>query len=110
MQPLVTVKRILIWLCMTPPEKSASKWKKTQYFVFAFAVIFSFVFLLMAHVAYIAKFLTTNLPGCLFAFLGVCGFWGVLYIMISAFIMRQEMNNIFDHLAEIYEFSKCIFS
>lgn len=62
--------------------------------------------MLMAHVAYIVTFLSSDLPGCLFAFLGVCGFWGVIYIMISAFIMRQEINNVFEHLTEIYEISK----
>lgn len=75
MQPLLTVKRILIWLCMTPPEKSTSEWEKKQYLVFAFIVISSFLFMLMAHVAYIVEFLRTDLAGSLFAFLGVCGFW-----------------------------------
>lgn len=107
MQPLVTIKRILMWMCMTPPEASTSEWRKKQYFVFAHTVLFLFLFMLMAHVAYVVKFFATDLPGCLFAFMSVCGFGGIIYIMISAFIMRQKINGVFDHLTEIYENSKC---
>lgn len=107
MQPLFTIKRILIWLCMCPPQKSTSKWKKRVYLIFAAVVLFSFLFGLMAHSAYIVKFLSTNFPGCLFAFLGVCGFWGVIYIMTTSFIMRQKISRFFENLTEIYESSKC---
>lgn len=31
---------------------------------------------------------------------------GVIYIMISAFIMREEMNNVFEQLSEIYDISE----
>lgn len=107
MKPLVTIKRILIWLCMCPPEKSTIEWKKKAFSSFASVVLISFLFALMAHVTYIAKFLKTDFPGCLFAFLGVCGFWGVMYIMTTAFIMRQKMNSVFEKLTEIYDSSKC---
>lgn len=91
---------------MCPPEKSTSEWKKKVYFVFAAVVLILFLFGLMVHIVYIVKFMKTDLPGCLFACLGVCGFCGVIYIMTTSFIMRQTMNNVFENLSEIYRSSK----
>lgn len=107
MKPLSTTERILIWLCMCPPKKSTNECKKRVYFVFAFVVFISFLFSLVAHIVYITEFFAVNLPGCLFAFLGVIGFWGVMYIMMAAFIMRQKMGNILENLSTIYDGSEC---
>lgn len=101
MEPLYTIKRMLIWMYMCKSEKIANKWSKVTYFTFGLVTLLSNLSALAAHFAYIYRFLSTDLKGSLFAFIGIFGFCGVSYVMITALFLRERMNNIFEKLSEI---------
>lgn len=106
MKPLYTIKRILIWIYMCKPERKASKWTKTIYFKVGLTTFAFNLGALAAHFAYIYTFLSTDLEASLFACFGIFGFFGVTYVMMSAFFLQEKINSIFEKLSRIYEMCK----
>lgn len=108
MEPLHRIKRMLIWVYMCKPEKTANKWTKTKYFIVGSVVLILNLGALAAHFAYIYKYLFTDLKGSLFAFFGIFGFFGVSYIMITAMFLQEKITEIFERLSEIYGMCKLL--
>lgn len=103
MRPLSTTKQILIWLCMYPAHESSSRWRKTAYCAFGLAIFCINLFTLFAHLAFFIKFVSSDVYGSFFAFMAMDAVTGMCYTMMIAFIMRHQIQNIFERLAKIYK-------
>lgn len=102
MQPLMTAKRVLIWLCIYPSLKAASMLERTAHAVFAVMIFFGLIFGAIAHMAFMIKYGTTDLKGSIFSFNGSFGVSSTFYIMITVFSMRNQISSILDQLSFIY--------
>lgn len=127
--PLKTNRQMLAWLWILP---TTSKWKKVSYIIFSFILFTSNVGALVTSYVYFAKNLSTDLEEALYAMLQVkailffffrfmavemklfslqwnqvAAFFGLNYMIITAFIFRHEFGKIIKTLTKIYETSKC---
>lgn len=107
MEPLHSIKRILIWLCLCTADKSSSILLKRTYSIFALIIFILNLCGLVAHVVYVYEFLLIDLDGSMFAFLGILGFAGTTFVMIIIFFLRRKMKSLFYKFSEIYDDSKC---
>lgn len=108
MKPLETIQRLAIWLCVHPPDGSATVQQKSGYAVFASAVLIFELSFFMASMAFCWKFKSTDMEKCLFAFTLATVVFGSMYIMIRGIVvMRPKMAAIFTDLSIIYKNSKC---
>lgn len=64
--------------------------------------------LTLASLAYALKFLSTNFESAVFAIMQFIGEFGVIYILIVAILMKNQMVDIFKNLSTIYKASKCV--
>lgn len=106
MGPLHRIKRMLIWVYMCKPEKTADKWTKIKYFTVGFTILILNLSALAAHFVYFRKYLSTDLKKSLFASFGIFGFFGVSYITIIALFLQEQISDIFERLTEIYGMCK----
>lgn len=107
MEPLLTAKRVLILLSIYPVDiEATSKWKKMARIVIPLACLFTTLCMIAACAAFIFKFISTNLPDCLYSFMIATLYINSMYIMLTAFAGRRKMSRIFEQLSEIYEDSK----
>lgn len=101
MNTLRTTQRIFVWLSMCSAEKSASIGKRIACYTIALT-IFAINFLnTISGYMYFIKFKSTDLKGCLFAFMASSATLVVLYTMINAFRLRHKTNELFKDLSII---------
>ena len=105
MQPLATTKRIMTWLCMCPSDESTSRQKRV-YIAYSSAVLIINLISFSASLAYCIQFFYTDFEGAAFAFMVDIAGVGLIYSMIIAILMRQQILNIFTCLSTIYNSSK----
>lgn len=109
MDPLVTNKKMLMWLCILPAQAQTNQNMKLLYIVTSFTLLTSCFLGLIASVAFMVKYLSTNLEDCLYALFQVSGDASALYMILIAFILRRQIAALFDQLSEIYCASKSPF-
>lgn len=86
-----------------PAIESTSKRKKVTHMLFAVMVFTGNFLAAVAHVVYLSKYMTTNVKGSIFAFMGVSAYGCVTYITASVFILRKQISSILNQLSAIYD-------
>lgn len=107
MKPLKITQQVLMWLCMCPAGESSSVVKKVAYTTISliiFAINFGCTF---SGFTYVVVYRSTDLKGCLFAFMASSATLVVLYTMTSAYYMRHGIKQLFEKLSVICRGSKC---
>lgn len=103
MRPLATAESVLIWLCLYPPNKTISIWKRYAYIAFTTTMIIIQAAGITAGIVFVARFISVELEKCLFVsfviFCHVC----TVYMGFIAFLLRKQIPNIFRDLSEIYK-------
>lgn len=106
MTPLKTIRRVLTWFCVCPPEKSDRKSKKCAYVAFT-------VFALTVHVCSVAsdaiffcEFVSTDVENALMALLQLFGSSTMAYSIVIMFFLRHQINALFETLSEIHNLCK----
>lgn len=106
MEPLATSRRVMTWLCMYPADVNTSKMTRILYAVCTFTsgtlIFLSFV----ASVAFIVRYLSVDLEGCLYAVFQVASQIAVLNAMIVAVFNQNRIAMIFTKLSHIYAASE----
>lgn len=102
MKPMLTNKRMLIWLCMCSPNSRDPLLKKVYHIAFASMVFIFNLWVVAAHLAYFWTFRSTHLDESLFALTNATAFSVVMYSMIYAFFTRHQTRRIFKNLWKIY--------
>lgn len=103
---LETNQRVLTWLCMHPPDESATAWKRMAYIIAALIIFAVLLSATIAHIVYFLKFVSTDLEGSLVALMIIDGMIGFVYSFVTAFNLRYKIQTIFENLTSIYEASK----
>lgn len=106
MVPLAVHRQVLTWCCVYPPDENTSKWEKLSFKAFAFVIFVSLLSTIAVSVAYIAKFMSTDLGGSLHALFQITAYTGLSYVALNGFILRDKITAIFSQLTQIYNESK----
>lgn len=101
MDPLLSNKWALTWLCVYPTAKTTSNWKIWAHRVFTVTVLFGLLCGTASHLAYFMKFKSTDLEGSLFGFMGFASFFALDYVMLFVYSQRNQVISIFEELAVI---------
>lgn len=105
MDPLVTTKRILIWMCMYPAEK-LSRWRSAARIAFVVMQFCITLFAVSAYMAFIVENIATDLENVLLTFMAFVACSNLIYVMIVAFFVRHQVPSIFKQLSNIYAAGK----
>lgn len=103
MEPLITNRWLLTWLCVYSAARTTSELKKIGHIVFAVTVVFGLMCGTVSHFVYFLKFISTDLEGALVAFMGFTTFFALEYIMIVIYSERSQVTAIFEQLSHICE-------
>lgn len=107
MEPLVTNKKVLILLCVCPPDKSASVGHKIACILFALVIFILNASVVEVHLSYFSTFFSINLADSLYALMYGIAFFAPVYGMISTLFVRNQFGGIFRELSVIYRASEC---
>lgn len=106
MEPLVTSRRVMTWLCTHPADAATSKKERILYVVCTLASGTTTFLALLAGVAFIVLYLPVDLEICLYAVFQVASQIAVLNAMIIAVFNQQRIATIFTKLSQIYAASE----
>lgn len=104
MTPLITNKRVLIWLWMCPADGKSdnSMLKSLAHIAFGFTVFFGVVAGLISSFAYFESFVWVDLENSLYALFQVAAFLGLVPLFPIAISSRQKISQLLDNLSNIY--------
>lgn len=106
MKALITNHRLLVWIYFCSDDDFHGKWTKLARIVFSLGVFLISFSCFPASLAYVIKFLETNLEESLFALFQVATSSGCIYFSIHAYFYRYRFAQLFETLSEIYAESK----
>lgn len=106
MEPLVTNRQCLIWLCVCPADESARRWQKLAHATFATYVIIGLVCTSAACLAFYWTYVSIDLGKSVYAFMLVFGQFTPIYAAVAGIFLQQKIGTIFDSLTTIYAASK----
>ena len=106
MEGFETPKKMFTWLRVYPEVENTSELEKISHIIFALIVFCANLFSALAHWGYLWKYVSTDLKGSVFAFMGATTFSCLTYILIIVFLLRNRICNIINKLLEIYRSRK----
>lgn len=105
LNPLLTIQRMLKWLCICPMDENDASYKKILFIMWSvFSIICSSIGS-TSSVRFFSKYLSTDLKASINAILPFTSTLNFLYMIINAYIVRHKIVAIFKRLSEIFE--KC---
>lgn len=109
MEPLVTNRRYLVWLCVCPADEFANRWQKLVYTILAVYVLSTIMCGVTGCLTYCWKFASIDFGRSVFAFMFAVAEFTVVYMaLVGIILLRHKIGSIFDKLSAIYRQSKCL--
>lgn len=106
MIPLPTSQLVMTWLCMCPAKASTSKMKRMCYAGFTFTVFLLCFSGFASALAFVIKYVATDLEGALYAAFQVSGYTSMLNLLLTGLINRHRIAKIYTELSQLYAASK----
>lgn len=106
MDALPTARIVLTWLCVYPPDVSVSNAKRKIHYIFTLIVIALQVIVFGVGLAFMLRYIMTDMAHSLFAFSVSLAHLAMIYVIIVAFFLRNEIPTIFETLQNIYNTCK----
>lgn len=106
MQPLPTTRRMMVWLSMCPSDQTTSRRQKINYIAYTLTILFVNLLSFLASLTFMTKFFSTDFDDVVFSCMTMTGEFGMIYIMIAAILMQNQIVEIFQNLSKIYKSSK----
>lgn len=107
MEPLVTTRQCLTWICMCPADESTSRWQKTKYTLFAVTTEIGLMCICTPAAVYFLKYISIDLGRSVFAFMFVVAtFTAFCMGLIGMISLPHKIGRIFENLSKIYKDSK----
>lgn len=106
MEPLVTNKKVLVFLCVCPPDESMSVGNRAICIISAVIIFLLNASVVEVHFSYFLTFSSVNLAESLYALMYGIAFCAPVYGMISTLFVRNEFGGIFRKLSAIYRASE----
>lgn len=105
MIPLTTHQRAWSLLCVHRVENSAPNHKKHNK-IFLFFVFTAHLAVIITSTVFAIRNARIDSKGSLHALLHLTAFMGMAYVLVIAFIIRDKITKLFEHLTEIHTTSK----
>lgn len=103
---LNVLKRVMMWLCILPPDESSSKRMKIAY-VFFGALVFSSLFIIQfSYYAFFLKFISIDKVESFYVLFCGIGSSGTVYVFVIAYHKRDKITALFEKISKIHESSK----
>lgn len=107
MEPLVTTRRCLIWLCIYPANESTSQWQKLAHTISATTALTGLICGFVSSLVFSWKYVSIDLGRSMFAFTFAAAEFTAIYMaLVGMILMRRKICTIFDKLSTIYKASK----
>lgn len=104
MRPLPTNYRVLTWLCICPFDGD-NQWKKPLYIFISLILLVTNICGLLSSGIFFVGHYSIDPRVSLNAAYQIAAFWGVTYMSIIAFLMRNNITAFLGELEAIYD--KC---
>lgn len=104
MQPLITNRKVLMWLNLCSTDKTIVEWKGVINIIFTLISVFVTLFLI-ASTVFFWKNISTDLELSLFALYQIPPTLGALYESAVMFFSKHKVHTIFEQLSAIYRIS-----
>lgn len=103
MKPLTTSNRIMIWMCMCTPPKSATTLNKWAFALCAVIVFIGNAGTLVSCAVFFWRYATIDLASALYALMNIGANFGVVYACCSIILVdRGKVHRSFQKLTAIY--------
>lgn len=106
MNPMPINRSVLIWLYMYPPMENFSPSKTMASKCLTSAVCLTLAGCVMSSIAFILRFIMTDLKDTLYATFPTIACSGLVYVHVVAIHSRQNICNLFKKLSKIYQTSE----
>lgn len=103
MKPLNLSYRIFVWLSMCHTENKASRWTKIIRFGLFLAIVTNFSLVFLSSVLFCQQNMFNNLEIAIFAIFQMIAAATLIHSMVTAYVLREEITNIFKSLQQIYD-------
>lgn len=103
MKPFERSYDIFALICICPTDRSANKWIKFRNIAFSFmAFLFMFTTQIGSY-TFIIKYIKTDLVRAIFAVLQAAALTETVYTIITAYLLRNEIQSIFVAFQTFYD-------
>lgn len=109
MRPLATNHRVLTWLCLCPAAKNTTRWVQFSYILFTVTTFLLVIIEQISSIVYFFTFVRSDLEIALNSIFQIFTGFGLLYMLIAMFFLRDQISAIFIKLSDIYKASKNLF-
>lgn len=106
MNPMPINRLVLIWLYMYPPKENVSRSKTFASICFTSVVCITLGGCVLSSIAFILRFIMTDLKNTLYATFPTIACSGLVYVHIVAIHSRQNIFDMFKKLSKIYQTSE----
>lgn len=104
--PLKTNQQVFTWLCVCPPDKSASNLQKKMHFALILTVAAIIFSTLVSSFTFFLKYISVDFEACLYGLFQVAAKMSALNVVVAGLIYRRHITDIFKDLSKIYAASK----
>lgn len=109
MQPLVTNRQCLIWLCICPAKKLTNRRQSLARAMCATIALTGLMCSFTSNLMFAWKFISLDVGQAMYALTFMFGGFAVLYMaVVGMILMRRKIASIFDNLSTIYKASECV--
>lgn len=105
MEILSTIKLTLTWLWVYRAEENTFWLLKLAHALFGFTVFATVASMTMGSMIFFARFASVDLEQSLYALFQISAFLGLSYVLIVAYLLRNEVTDIVKSLDDIYDAS-----
>lgn len=107
MEPLVTNRQCLVWLCICPADKSTSRWQKAAHAISAATALSGLIAGFASETAFAWKFISIDAGQAMYALTFMSGELAVFYMaLVGMIFQRHKIDKIFINLSAIYKASE----
>lgn len=103
MNPLVTNRRVLTWLCIYPAREGTTRRQKRMFIAFSLVSATTIMWCFLSGLAFFMKYVTIDLEMALQSVFILCSAFGALYVQVVLLLSRQKIKSLFDQLTDIYD-------
>lgn len=106
LEPLVTNRKVLLWLCLIPFDESISQRKKIAYITVGVTTMVAVFLILIASIVLFLRVIGDNLEISLYIVTQITGYASAESMILTGVLLRHKIFKIIDSLREIYSACK----
>lgn len=106
MEPLATSKKVFTWTYLCPADETVDKSRKLQYRYLLLTILAFLSSGIAFSIASLFRYWSSDLERALYSPIQLGPTTSTVYSLIIAFVLRNKILDMFNHLSTIYEMGK----